>query len=69
MTMILCEGCDGKLGVLDNFALNICRKFQTRHREVIKNVIFEMQNVSGELFAKFRTRSALPGIYQQTIFF
>ncbi len=49
---ILCETCDGKLGIFDNYALTACRNFQGRHRN-LQNLIFEMPNVSGDQFAKF----------------
>jgi len=49
---ILCERCDGKLGLLDNYALTVCRNFQNEHRN-LNDMIFEMPTVSGEQFAKF----------------
>lgn len=50
-TEILCAKCDNKLGYYDGYGLETCRKFATR--ATTDNVSWEMQNIDGDLFAKF----------------
>jgi len=38
---ILCQDCDGKLGELDDYALNVCRRFPKEH-SVGSDGMFEM---------------------------
>jgi hypothetical protein len=49
---ILCARCDNILGELDDFALDVCRRFP---KEVIVHPddTFEMKNVDGDTVAKF----------------
>jgi len=49
---ILCEDCDGKLGKLDDYALEVCRRFSREH-VIAPDGLFEMNNVDGDQFAKF----------------
>jgi len=49
---ILCSGCDGKLGDLDNYALTVCRRFR-RERIIRDDGLFELTSVDGDLFATF----------------
>ena len=49
---ILCAGCDGKLGDLDNYALTVCRRFR-RERIIRDDGLFELTSVDGDLFATF----------------
>ena len=49
---ILCAHCDGKLGELDNYALQVCRRFDVEHR-IRDDGLFEMENVDGDRFATF----------------
>lgn len=49
---ILCADRDGKLGDLDNDALQVCRRFQAEHT-IRDDGLFEMQNVDGPRFATF----------------
>jgi hypothetical protein len=49
---ILCESCDGKLGKLDDYALEICRRFPREH-VIAPDGLFEMNTVDGDKFAKF----------------
>lgn len=49
---ILCESCDGELGKLDDYALEICRRFPHEH-EITADDWFLMENVDGDQFAKF----------------
>lgn len=49
---ILCAACDNKLGYFDDYAIEVCRKFETKrirspHRS------FEYRNFEGERFTKF----------------
>ena len=48
---ILCASCDGKLGILDDYAVGVCRSFETR-KQTIGPDIFEMSDVDGNKFAK-----------------
>ena len=47
---ILCASCDGKLGILDDYAVGVCRSFETR-KQTIGPDIFEMSGVDGDKFA------------------
>jgi hypothetical protein len=49
---ILCAGCDGKLGDLDNYALTVCRRFR-RERIIRDDGLFELTSVDGDRFATF----------------
>jgi hypothetical protein len=49
---ILCSDCDGKLGKLDDHALEVCRRFPREH-EIHRDGLFEMSNVAGDQFAMF----------------
>lgn len=48
---ILCAKCDGLLGNLDKYGLELCRRFPAKHR-VIDNY-FEMDGIDGDRFATF----------------
>jgi hypothetical protein len=48
---ILCADCDGKLGKLDDYALEICRRFPREHK--VRDGLFEMSKVNGDQFATF----------------
>ena len=52
---ILCACCDGKLGKLDDFALDVSRRFPSEHRIVKREGRdwFELENVNTERFATF----------------
>jgi len=49
---ILCQDCDGKLGELDDYALNVCRRFPKEH-SFGSDGMFEMRNIDGDKFATF----------------
>jgi hypothetical protein len=49
---ILCSGCDGELGDLDNYALTVCRRFR-RERIIRDDGLFELTNFDGDRFATF----------------
>jgi hypothetical protein len=49
---ILCGDCDNKLGTLDDYALDVSRRFATAHF-VRPDGLFEMSNVGGDRFATF----------------
>jgi hypothetical protein len=49
---ILCAECDGKLGALDDIALDVCRNFAIRHIP-LGDDCFEMPNVDGNAICKF----------------
>jgi hypothetical protein len=49
---ILCQDCDGKLGGYDDYALDVCRRFQEEH-SVGPDGMFEIPNVDGDKFATF----------------
>ena len=49
---ILCADCDGKLGKLDSYALQVCRRFDAEHT-IRDDGLFEMNNVDGDRFATF----------------
>lgn len=49
---ILCERCDGTLGKLDDYALEVCRRFPQEHK-VVSDGMFVMENVDGDQFARF----------------
>jgi hypothetical protein len=49
---ILCKDCDGELGKLDDYALDVCRRFPREH-VAIGDGTFEMDNIDGDRFAKF----------------
>ena len=48
---ILCASCDGKLGILDDYAVEVCRSFETRKQTIAPDT-FEMSGVDGDKFAK-----------------
>jgi hypothetical protein len=48
---LLCAVCDGALGDLDKYALDVCRRFPREHR-VLDDFYF-MPNVDGARFARF----------------
>jgi hypothetical protein len=49
---ILCGDCDGKIGLLDKYAVTVCRRFPAEH--IIRpDGLFEMQNVDGDQLARF----------------
>jgi len=55
---ILCAACDGKLGVFDDYALQVCRNFNANYRDVDEKVfnmpdVFEMPEIDGETLALF----------------
>jgi hypothetical protein len=49
---ILCGNCDGILGKLDDYALEVCRRFPREHLKT-EDGGFEMRNVDGDRFAAF----------------
>jgi hypothetical protein len=49
---ILCETCDNLLGKNDEYAIEICRSFETHH-VLVGNDIFEMRAVDCDRFSKF----------------
>jgi hypothetical protein len=49
---ILCSTCDGLLGKLDDYALDVCRRFPREHVD-LGDGTFEMPNVDGNRFANF----------------
>jgi hypothetical protein len=49
---ILCEKCDGKLGVYDDYAVDLCRRFKADHRRPFPGC-FELADVDCDKFAKF----------------
>jgi hypothetical protein len=50
--LILCKTCDGKLGKLDDYALEVCRRFSREHIRT-RDGGFEMASVDGDKFATF----------------
>lgn len=48
---ILCAKCDGILGEYDDYAIEICKRFEPDH--IVKDETFELANVDGDKFAKF----------------
>jgi hypothetical protein len=48
---ILCANCDGIIGAFDNYAIEVCRSFQKKHREFDDR--FLMLDVDGDKLAKF----------------
>jgi len=49
---ILCASCDNKLGVFDNYALQVCARFKGEHK-ILTSDRFELKDVDGDKFAKF----------------
>ncbi len=49
---ILCQDCDNKLGLYDDYALDVCRRFPKEH-SVAPDGIFEMKNVDGNKLSAF----------------
>lgn len=49
---ILCESCDNKLGIFDDYAIEVCRDFKTAHQKMAHGT-FEMPKTDREKFAKF----------------
>ena len=49
---ILCARCDGKLGVLDDYAVTFCRTFE-RNREMINSDMFSIASVDTDKLVKF----------------
>jgi len=49
---ILCGNCDHKLGKFDDYAIDVCRTFQRKHRSPTAGM-FEFSNFDGQKFAKF----------------
>jgi len=49
---ILSEACDGKLGKLDDYGLEVCRRFPREHIDT-RDGGYEMANVDGDQFATF----------------
>lgn len=49
---ILCGACDGQLGRLDAYGLDVCRTFQAAHRR-LGGGRFDIPAVDGDQFAKF----------------
>jgi hypothetical protein len=49
---ILCGTCDALLGKLDDYALDVCRRFP-KERVDLGDGTFEMANIDGDAFAKF----------------
>ena len=49
---ILCETCDNVLGLDDEYALDVCRRFETEHRNLGQNV-FDLPDTDCERFCKF----------------
>lgn len=50
---LLCQRCDGVLGKLDHYGVEVCRRFPGEHKVVDHGDMFEMENVDGDKFAKF----------------
>ena len=50
---LLCERCDGILGKLDDYGVEICRRFPSEHKVTDDGDMFEMEDVDGNAFAKF----------------
>lgn len=48
---ILCAECDGKLGAYDDYALEVCRRFEAQHKT--DGDVFSLSDVDGDKFAKF----------------
>lgn len=48
---ILCRDCDNKLGVFDDYAIDVCRAFKKKHTRDGK--LFAILNVDGDKLAKF----------------
>ena len=48
---ILCGSCDGRLGLLDDYAVTVCRDFKSRHTR--DGIPFEVPGVDCEKLAKF----------------
>jgi hypothetical protein len=49
---ILCKDCDGKIGIYDNYAVDVSRRFPKEHI-ACGDGTFEMVNVDGDKLAKF----------------
>jgi hypothetical protein len=49
---ILCADCDSKLGLDDEYGLEVCRRYDAEHISVSAE-IFEMKNIDCERFSKF----------------
>jgi hypothetical protein len=49
---ILCRTCDNQLGVFDNYALQVCKRFKNDHK-IMPGGVFELADVDGDRFAKF----------------
>ena len=48
---ILCRDCDNKLGVFDDYAIDVCRAFKKKHTRDGK--LFAILNVDDDKLAKF----------------
>ena len=48
---IICRNCDNKLGVFDDYAIDVCRAFKKKHTRDGK--LFAILNVDGDKLAKF----------------
>jgi hypothetical protein len=49
---ILCASCDNKLGLYDDYLVDLCRTFAKRHTR-LNSHLFEMPNVASSIVAKF----------------
>lgn len=49
---ILCKTCDGKLGIYDQYAVEVCCSFEETHRRQDR-ALFELPGVDGERLALF----------------
>jgi hypothetical protein len=49
---ILCADCDRKLGLDDEYGLEVCRRYDAEHI-LVGDKVFEMKNVDCERFSKF----------------
>jgi hypothetical protein len=48
---ILCGPCDGRLGLLDDYAVKVCRDFKSRHTR--DGILFEVPDIDCDKLAKF----------------
>jgi hypothetical protein len=50
---ILCASCDGALGLYDDYAVDVSRRFLAGEHVVAADGTYTLSNVDGDLFAKF----------------
>ena len=53
---ILCAACDHRLGLFDDYAVDLCKQFDRKHVR-LSNDMFELEGFDGEKFTKLFLQS------------